>query len=88
MFGDHPDDPALKAAWDQFCDDLKGASELVFRDTTPASGIDRAKGLRLLARNIALALQFKLEKTDPACPELPLAYSLESSPWMGSSGGK
>ncbi|MGB1141798.1 MAG: DUF1214 domain-containing protein, partial [Halioglobus sp.] len=70
MFGDHPDDPALKAAWDDFCDELKGASDLVFRDTTPAQGIDRAKGVRLLARNIALALQFKLENIDPAYPEL------------------
>ena len=37
--------------------------ELVFRDTTPVHDIDRAKGLRLLSRNIALALQFHLENT-------------------------
>ena len=70
MYGDHPDDPALKAAWDDFCDELKSASDLVFRDTTPTRQIDRAKGIRLLARNIALALQFKLENNNPAFPEL------------------
>ncbi len=32
--------------------------------------IDRAKGFRLLARNIALALQFHLENNDPDFPEL------------------
>ena len=70
MFGDNPNDKALKAAWDNFCDELKGASELIFRDTTPSHDLDRAKGLRLLARNISLGLQFKLENIDPAFPEL------------------
>ncbi len=70
MYGDNPNDPALKAAWDSFCDELKGASELIFRDTTPSRDIDRAKGLRLLARNISLALQFHLDNTDPDFPEL------------------
>lgn len=70
MYGENPRDAELKAAWDSFCDELKGASELVFRDTTPAHDIDRAKGFRLLARNIGLALQFHLENTDPDFPEL------------------
>ncbi|MEM1110452.1 MAG: DUF1214 domain-containing protein [Pseudomonadota bacterium] len=70
MFGDNPNDEKLKASWDSFCDDLKSASELVFRDSTPASDIDRAKGFRLLARNIALGLQFNLENNDPDFPEL------------------
>lgn len=70
MFGDNPNDEALKASWDSFCDELKQAGELVFRDTTPSRDIDRAKGLRLLARNISLALQFNLENIDPDFPEL------------------
>ena len=70
MFGDNPNDEALKASWDDFCDQLKGASDLVFRDTTPAHNLDRAKGFRLLARNIALALQFNMENIDPDFPEL------------------
>lgn len=70
MFGDNPNDAALKAAWDSFCDELKSSSELLFRDSTPAHDIDRAKGLRLLARNISLGLQFHLDNADPDFPEL------------------
>ena len=70
MFGDNPSDEQLKASWDAFCDELKSAGDLVFRDTTPSRDIDRAKGLRLLARNISLALQFNLENNDPDFPEL------------------
>tara|TARA_B110000503_G_scaffold141430_1_gene234972 strand:+ start:7005 stop:8294 length:1290 start_codon:yes stop_codon:yes gene_type:complete len=70
MFGDNPQDATLKASWDDFCDQLKSASDLVFRDGTPTQDIDRAKGLRLLARNVSLALQFHLENNDPDFPEL------------------
>ena len=70
MYGDNPNDAALKASWDNFCDELKSAGELVFRDSTPVRDIDRAKGLRLLARNVSLALQFKLDNADPDFPEL------------------
>jgi len=70
MFGDHDSDALLKQGWEQFCDELKSAGELIFRDTTPAHEIDRAKGLRLLARNISLGLQFHLDNCDPATPEL------------------
>ena len=70
MFGDNPKDGQLKASWEAFCDELKSAGELVFRDSTPADDITRAKGLRLLARNVSLALQFKLENNDPDFPEL------------------
>ncbi|MBT4520200.1 MAG: DUF1214 domain-containing protein [Halieaceae bacterium] len=70
MFGDNPNDAQLKAGWEDFCDQLKDAGEIIFRDTTPIQDIDRAKGLRLLARNVSLALQFKLENDDPDFPEL------------------
>ncbi len=70
MFGDNPNDTELKASWDDFCDRLKGASDLIFRDTTPVHDIDRAKGLRLLARNISLGLQFHLDNHDPNFPEI------------------
>ena len=70
MYGDNPNDARLKASWDNFCDQLKSAGELVFRDTTPVQDIDRAKGFRLLARNIALGLQFHVENNDPDFPEL------------------
>ena len=61
MFRDNPKDATLKAIWDDFCDTLKASSDLIFRDTTPPHDIDRSKGLRLLARNISLGLQFKLD---------------------------
>ncbi len=35
MFGDNENDKLLKAGWEQFCDELKAAGELVFRDTAP-----------------------------------------------------
>jgi Protein of unknown function (DUF1214) len=70
MLGDNPNDKALKANWDDFCDQLKSAGDLVFRDSTPSTDIERAKGMRLLARNISLALQFNLENIDPDFPEL------------------
>jgi hypothetical protein len=70
MYGDNPNDARLKASWDNFCEQLKSAGELVFRDTTPTPDIDRAKGFRLLARNIALGLQFHLENNNPDFPEL------------------
>jgi len=70
MFGDNPNDTLLQSSWNDFCDQLKEAGELIFRDTTPAHDIDRAKGLRLLARNVSLALQFNLDNNDPDFPEL------------------
>ena len=70
MYGDNPNDEDLKASWETFCDQLKASGDLVFRDATPADNLTRVKGMRLLARNIALALQFKLENNDPDFPEL------------------
>jgi len=70
VFGDNPNDARLKASWEDFCDQLKDAGELIFRDSTPHRDIDRAKGLRLLARNISLGLQFNLDNNDPDFPEL------------------
>ena len=45
MFGDNSNDPLLKKGWHQFCDELRAAGDLIFRDTTPVHDIDRAKGL-------------------------------------------
>ncbi len=70
MYGDNPRDEELKAIWDNFCDTLKSSGDLIFRDTTPSADIDRAKGLRLLARNISLGLQFQLDNADPDFPEI------------------
>lgn len=64
------DDAALRQAWHDFCDRLRDAGELIFRPTTPATTLDRATGLRALARNIGLGLQFELDNNDPRFPEL------------------
>lgn len=70
MFGDCKDDEQLRDTWHRFCDELREAGELIFRDTTPANPVTRATGLRLLARNISLGLQFELENSDPRFPQL------------------
>ena len=70
MFGDSPDDEQLQQGWHQFCDQLKAAGDVLFRDSTPTSPVTRADGLRLLARNISLGLQFELENNNPDFPEL------------------
>lgn len=70
MYGDCPDDPALRQTWHEFCDKLKDAGELIFRDTAPHTTLDRTVGLRYLARNIALGLAFELENNDTQHPEL------------------
>ena len=67
-FGDHEDDALLRESWVAFCDGLREAGELVFRDAAPATGIDRAEGLRYIARNIPTAFQWTLENTDPLHP--------------------
>jgi len=70
MYGDCEQDAALRAAWQSFCRELENAGELVFRANAPDNPVTRATGLRLLARNIALALQLELENQDPLHPEL------------------
>jgi hypothetical protein len=64
-------DTALKQAWHRFCDELKAAGDVAFRPTAAHGSVDRAAGVRLLSRNIALALLFELENNDAEHPELP-----------------
>ena len=70
MSADSENDRRLRAIWTDFCGQLEAAGDLVLRETTPKSEVTRATGLRLLARNIALGLQFELENKDPKHPEL------------------
>ena len=60
----------LRSAWQQFCDEIKASGELVFDENSPDNPITRAAGIRLLARNISLALQFQLENNNAEFPEL------------------
>lgn len=64
------DNAQLAQAWDQFCDKLKEAKSVVFRDSAPAQTQDRSAGIRMLARNISMALDKEFENADPLHPEL------------------
>jgi hypothetical protein len=63
-------DTQIKKDWRHFCDQLYESGDILFRDTTPRDDVTRATGMRLLSRNIALALQFELENIDSQHPEL------------------
>ena len=69
-FGDSEHDDALKAAWDRYCDDLRRAGDLVFKDGAPSSGPERAEGFRFLSQAIRLGLEFFVENDMPEFPYL------------------
>jgi hypothetical protein len=56
------------SAWAEFCDSLKGAGEIVLRDSSPANAFDRAEGFRYLTRLTRVALESYLEFADPRAP--------------------
>ena len=60
----------LRAAWESFCDELKRAGDIPFRDPAPRHVAARAAGIEALARNISLALNFNHDYADPRYPEL------------------
>ncbi|OCC23429.1 hypothetical protein MB02_12505 [Croceicoccus estronivorus] len=64
------EDAMLRFAWSDFCDGLKQAGEIAFDPALPQHQLDQSSGLRQVARNIALALQFELENCDPLHPQL------------------
>src|SRR5687768_3356744 len=69
-FGDTEDDAALRQAWGTFCDELKAAGELVFKDTSPANALQRADGFRYLVQNLGQAFDLALETKDPRYPAI------------------
>lgn len=60
----------LRAGWQRFCARLEQAGEQAFLPGLPSAPRDRMAGLRQVARNIALALQFEVENADPLHPVL------------------
>ena len=56
---------ASGAAWDDFCDRLKEAGQII-RDKSPDDDFDRAEGYRHLARLTQNFLRSSLEESDPA----------------------
>ena len=54
--------------WEQFCDRLKELGQAVLRSEAPTAEIDRAEGLRHLARLTRLGLELCFEHTDVDFP--------------------
>jgi hypothetical protein len=69
-FGDSPYDQSLRDAWNTFCDRLKSAGALAFKDHNPPTPLHRADGLRFLTRNLGQAFDLALETKDPRFPAL------------------
>jgi Protein of unknown function (DUF1214) len=59
---------ANAAAWEHFCDQLKAAGQILLRPETPVAELDRAEGLRYLARLTRLGLELCFEHADPDFP--------------------
>lgn len=67
-FGDNKHDPALREAWHDFCDRLKAAGDLVFKDTNPSNALQRADGFRYLTQNLSQTFDLALETKDTRYP--------------------
>lgn len=67
-FGDSPVDKDLKAAWADFCDQLKSAGDRVFKDFNPATPLQRVDGFRYLTQNLSQAFDLALETKDTKYP--------------------
>lgn len=67
-YGDSPVDEELKAAWHQFCDRLKGAADLIYKDLNPATPLQRADGFRYLTQNLSQAFDLALETKNTQYP--------------------
>ena len=55
-------------AWREFCDTLARAGEVILRDPSPDTPLDRAEGFRYLSRLARLSLEKFVEHADPAAP--------------------
>lgn len=69
-FGDCEDDAALREAWERFCEQLRAAGELAFKDSSPANPLQRADAFRFLTQNLGQAFDLALETRDPRYPVL------------------
>lgn len=56
--------------WDEFCDTLKAAGQVIMRETSPANPLDRAEGFRYLARITRAVTEAFIEYADPLAPVL------------------
>lgn len=69
-FGDCKDDAVLAEGWDRFCESLRSAGRLAFKDFNPANGQHRADAFRFLTQNLGQAFDLALETRDPAYPQI------------------
>jgi hypothetical protein len=69
---DHTDDDAatLARTWEQFCDLLREAGQVVARSGTPDAALDRAEAYRMLTRLTRAGLENFLEHRAPRHPRL------------------
>jgi len=69
-----PDDSIRRimsgAAWNEFCDALKAAGNVITSDISPSDAFQRAEGYRYLTRLLRAALETFVEDADAAAPEL------------------
>ena len=54
--------------WNEFCDTLKSAGNVILRGSSPGDAFNRAEGYRYLSRLVRLALEKFVEHDDPATP--------------------
>jgi hypothetical protein len=59
--------------WEDFCDRLKAAGQIILRPETPATELDRAEGWRYLTRLLRVGLEMMLESSDPDFPSFYMA---------------
>lgn len=57
-------------SWEEFCDTLKAAGQVIIADGSPKNQLDRAEGFRYLSRLTRAALENFLEFADPLAPVL------------------
>jgi hypothetical protein len=76
------DDIRVGKIWEDFCDSLKDAKAVLFRGGAPTTDRDLAAGLRMLARNIPIALDKEYENADPLHPEF-----IHHMDWRHKFGG-
>lgn len=67
-YGASPYDKALMENWSHFCDRLKDAGKLLFKDLNPPTPLQRADGFRYLAQNLSQAFDLALETKDTKYP--------------------
>jgi hypothetical protein len=63
------------AEWEQFCERLKEAGQILLRPETPTRKLDRAEGLRYLARLTRLGLDLCFEHADVDFPAFLNAWN-------------